>query len=241
MQPVDTAAIDRRIACWDWTALEEQLENRGHALPGRLLAARECKALAKLFDHDERFRSTIDMEPRRYGNGRYRYFANPLPPLVVHLREVLYPPLATLANRWWKRLGRQERFEPDLARFLGRCHRGGQVRPTPLLLRYEAGGYNRLHQDVYGAVAFPFQVAVLLSDRGNEFDGGEFLLTEQRARMQSRGWSIALERGEALIFPNAVRPVPGARGDSHANVRHGVSDVRAGERTTLGIIFHDAK
>ena len=235
------ADIDNRIARWDWTALEEQLEIRGHALPGRLLAARECKALANLFDRDELFRSTIEMGPRRYGDGRYRYFANPLPPLVEHLRERLYPPLANLASRWWQRLGREGRFEPTLERFLARCHREGQERPTPLLLRYGAGGYNRLHQDVYGAVAFPFQVAVLLSERGSDFSGGDFLLTEQRARMQSRGWSIALERGEALIFPNALRPVAGPRGDSRANVRHGVSDVRSGERTTLGIIFHDAK
>lgn len=239
MRPVETGAIDQRLARWDWTALEEQLEIRGHALPGRLLAARECNALSRLFDDDERFRSTIEMEPRRYGNGRYRYFAHPLPPLVAHLRRVLYPPLAALANRWWERLGREERFEPRLDRFLARCHREGQERPTPLLLRYGPGGYNRLHQDVYGAVAFPFQVAVLLSDRG-AFGGGDFLLTEQRPRMQSRGWSIPLERGDALLFPNAIRPVPGPRGDARARVRHGVSEVLRGERTALGIIFHDA-
>ncbi len=241
MQSVDTSASDRRIARWDWTALEEQLETRGHALPGRLLAARECQALSKLFDDDTRFRTSIDMEPRRYGNGRYRYFANPLPPLVEQLRRTLYPPLARLANGWWERLGRADRFEARLDRFLARCHRQGQQRPTPLLLRYGPGGYNRLHQDLYGAVAFPFQVAVLLSDRGSDFMGGDFLLTEQRPRTQTRGWSIALERGEALIFPNALRPVAGPRGDSRATVRHGISDVLSGERTTLGIIFHDAK
>jgi hypothetical protein len=237
--PVDTQAIDRRIARWDFAALEEQLENRGHALPGRLLAARECGALSRLFDDDARFRSTIEMEPKRYGRGRYRYFAHPLPPLVSHLRRALYPPLAVLANRWWERLGFEERFEPTLDPFLARCHREAQPRPTPLLLRYGEGGYNRLHQDVYGAVAFPFQVVVLLTDR-DAFSGGEFLLTEQRFRMQSRGWSVSLERGQALIFPNAIRPVPSSRGDARANVRHGVSEISSGERTTLGIIFHDA-
>lgn len=239
MASVDTRAIDQRIARWNFPALEEQLENRGHALPGRLLAARECGALSRLFEDDARFRSTIEMEPRRYGRGRYRYFAHPLPPLVSHLRQALYPPLAALANRWWERLGFEERFEPRLDRFLARCHREEQMRPTPLLLRYGAGGYNRLHQDVYGRVAFPFQVVVLLSAR-EDFTGGEFLLTEQRFRMQSRGWSVSLERGQALIFPNAIRPVGGPRGDTRANVRHGVSEIWSGDRTTLGIIFHDA-
>ncbi len=240
MRSADTGAIDQRIARWDWTALEEQLETRGHALPGRLLTARECGALARYFDDDARFRSTIDMEAKRYGSGRYRYFANPLPEIVCHLREVLYPPLARLANRWWERLGFEERFEPGLAEFLARCRRAGQERPTPLLLRYGAGGYNRLHQDVYGAVAFPFQVVVLLSDP-RSFGGGEFLLTEQRFRMQSRGWAVSLERGQALIFPNAIRPLRGPRGDTRANIRHGVSEVSHGKRTTLGIIFHDAE
>lgn len=233
-------ALARRIARLDWAAVEEALETRGHARTGRLLAARECKVLRGLFDDDERFRSTIEMEPHRYGNGRYRYFAHPLPALVEQLRETLYPPLAEIANRWWARLGRDDRFEPTLDRFIARCHREGQLRPTPLLLRYGPGGYNRLHQDVYGAVAFPFQVAILLSEPEREFSGGEFLLTEQRARMQSRGWSVPLQRGEAVVFPNAVRPVAGPRGDSRANVRHGISDVTAGERLALGVIFHDA-
>jgi hypothetical protein len=237
---VVTGDIGRRIARWDWAHLEEQLEVRGHALPGRLLAARECTALRRLFDDDARFRSTIDMAPRRYGDGCYRYFANPLPEPVAQLRSQLYEPLAEIANRWWERLGREDRFEPTLDEFLDRCHRGGQERPTPLLLRYGPGGYNRLHQDVYGAVAFPFQVVVQLTDPERDFTGGDFLLTEQRARMQSRGWSVRLGRGEALIFPNALRPVRSPRGDSRATVRHGVSDVLSGGRVTLGIIFHDA-
>ena len=214
---------------------------RGHALPGRLLAARECNALRRSFHDDALFRSTIDMAPKRYGNGRYRYFAYPLPETVRVLRALLYPPLAEIANRWWERLGKTERFEPTLEAFLARCHAAGQERPTPLLLSYGPGGYNRLHQDVYGAVAFPFQVVVQLTAPDADFRGGEFLLTEQRARMQARGWSVRLERGDALIFPNAIRPVATPRGDARATVRHGVSDVVEGQRATLGIIFHDAE
>ena len=181
------------------------------------------------------------MEPRRYGRGRYRYFAYPLPPLVQKLRAALYPPLAAIANRWQERLGKSERFEPELADFLARCHAAGQARATPLLLRYEAGDYNRLHQDVYGRVAFPLQVAIVLSREGAEYTGGEFLVAEQRARMQTRVSAVRLALGEAIVFPNAVRPVPGPRGDSRAQMRHGVSELLSGERITLGLIFHDAK
>lgn len=240
MASVEIGGIDRRLARWDWAALEEQLEIRGHALPGRLLAARECDVLRGLFDQDERFRSTVDMEPKRYGRGRYRYFAYPLPAIVQHLREVLYPPLAGVANRWWERLHGSAPFEPTLEGFLKRCHREAQERPTPLLLQYGPGDYNRLHQDVYGPTAFPFQVVVQLSRPSLDFEGGDFLLTEQRPRMQSRGWSVGLERGEALIFPNAVRPIRTPRGGARAAVRHGVSEILTGQRTTLGIIFHDA-
>jgi hypothetical protein len=181
------------------------------------------------------------MEPRRFGRGRYRYFAYPLPAVVQALREALYPPLAALANRWGERLGRAERYEPTLAGFLARCHAAGQTRPTPLLLHYETGDYNRLHQDVYGPLAFPLQVAVVLSREGSEYTGGEFLLAEQRPRMQTRGAAIRLGQGEAVVFPNAVRPVAGPRGFTRAEMRHGVSELRSGARTTLGIIFHDAK
>ena len=218
-----------------------ELDARGYALPGRLLAARECGALRRCFGDDARFRSTIDMEPRRYGRGCYRYLAYPLPPVVQRLREALYPPLAALANRWQERLGRDERFEPDLAGFLARCHRAGQTRPTPLLLHYEAGDYNRMHQDVYGRVAFPLQVAIVLAREGSDYTGGEFLIAEQRPRMQTRVSAVRLALGEAIVFANALRPALSPRGVVRAQMRHGVSELRAGERTTLGLIFHDAK
>jgi len=230
--------LRRRV---DLQRLEAELDARGHALPGRLLAARECEALRRRFHDDASFRSTIDMEPRRFGRGRYRYFAYPLPKPVQALREALYPPLAAIANRWQERLGRLERFEPTLAGFLARCHAAGQTRPTPLLLHYDAGDYNRLHQDVYGAIAFPLQVAIVLSREGPEYTGGEFLLAESRPRMQTRVNAIRLGLGEAIVFPNAVRPVASPRGGSRAEMRHGVSELLTGERTTLGLIFHDAK
>ena len=218
-----------------------ELDARGYALPGRLLAARECEVLRRGFRDDARFRSTIEMEPRRYGRGRYRYFAYPLPPAVQKLREALYAPLAAIANRWQERLGRDERFEPDLVGFLERCHAAGQTRATPLLLRYQAGDYNRMHQDVYGRVAFPLQVAIVLSREGDEYSGGEFLVSEQRPRMQTRVSAVRLALGEAIVFANALRPVAGPRGPARAQMRHGVSELRAGERIALGLIFHDAK
>lgn len=223
-----------------WRSIEEQLDARGFATPGRLLSARECEALRQRFDDATAFRSTVDMEPKRYGRGRYRYFAYPLPRTVATLREALYPPLAAIANRWQERLGREERFEPTLGAFLARCHAAGQTRPTPLLLRYEAGDYNRLHQDVYGAIAFPLQVALVLSEEGRDYAGGEFLLSEHVARMQTRGHALRLGLGEAVVFPNAVRPVATARGFARAELRHGVSTLHRGERMTLGLIFHDA-
>jgi hypothetical protein len=225
----------------DRQRIEAELDARGYALPGRLLTARECASLRRAFARDDRFRSTVDMEPRRFGRGVYRYFRYPLPPPVQRLREALYPPLAAIANRWQERLGRAERFEPALDAFLARCHAAGQTRPTPLLLRYHAGDYNRLHQDLYGRIAFPLQVAIVLSREGADYAGGEFLLAEQRPRMQTRVSAIRLGLGEAVVFPNAVRPVAGPRGDARAQLRHGVSELRAGERTTLGLIFHDAK
>jgi hypothetical protein len=225
----------------DAERIEAELEARGYALPGRLLSARECQALRRRFGDDAGFRSTIDMEPRRFGRGRYRYFAYPLPPLVAALRESLYPPLAAIANRWQERLGRPERFEPGLDAFLARCHREGQTRPTPLLLRYEAGDYNRLHQDLYGRIAFPLQVALVLSREGDDYTGGEFLVAEQRPRMQTRVSAVRLGLGEAIVFANALRPLRGPRGEARAVMRHGVSELRSGERLALGLIFHDAK
>ena len=218
-----------------------QLDARGYALPGRLLTARECEALRRCFGDDARFRSSIDMEPHRYGRGRYRYFAYPLPSLVQKLRESLYPPLAGIANRWQEQLGKEERFEPELGGFLARCHLAGQTRPTPLLLRYRPGDYNRMHQDVYGRIAFPLQVAIVLSREGTEYAGGEFLVSEQRPRMQTRVSAVRLALGEAIVFTNALRPALSPRGVARAQMRHGVSELRSGERTTLGLIFHDAK
>jgi hypothetical protein len=225
----------------EWSQVEAELDARGYAQPGRLLTARECEALRSRFDADATFRSTIDMEPKRYGRGRYRYLAYPLPPGVQKLREALYPPLAAIANRWHERLGREERFEPKLDAFLARCHAAGQTRPTPLLLRYDAGDYNRMHQDVYGRLAFPLQVAIVLSREGEEYGGGEFLVSEQRPRMQTRVSAVRLALGEAIVFSNAVRPVAGPRGWARAQMRHGVSALQSGQRIALGVIFHDAK
>jgi len=229
-----------RVAQCNWDELEAQLNARGFALPGQLLQAKECAALRRAFHNDERFRATVDMAPRRFGAGRYRYFARPLPQAVAALRQSLYPPLARIANRWWARLGKRERFEPTLRGFLARCHRAGQHRPTPLLLRYQTGGYNRLHQDLYGRIAFPLQVTILLSRPQLDFRGGEFLLMEQQARQQARGQVVHLARGEAVVFPNALRPAS-ARSAAALRVRHGVSEVQSGERLALGIIFHDAE
>lgn len=233
--------VRERVQSRDWRAVEASLDELGYATLPRLLGAAECRGLTRLYGRDALFRSSIDMEPRRFGRGAYRYFARPLPPLVETLRSALYPPLARIANRWQSRLGRPERFEPSLGRFLVRCRREGQTRPTPLLLRYEAQGFNNLHQDLYGRVAFPLQLAVLLSRPGRDFEGGDFLLVEQRPRQQSRGEAIALARGEAVIFPTRERPVEGARGSYRAQLRHGASRLLSGERFVLGLIFHDAK
>jgi hypothetical protein len=181
------------------------------------------------------------MGPRRFGEGEYRYFARPLPPLVEELRRGLYARLAPIANRMMRELRRRERYPRTLAAFLRRCHAAGQTRPTPLLLRYEKGGYNRLHQDLYGALAFPLQATVVLSRPGVDYEGGEFLLVESRPRQQSLGEAIALEQGELVVFPVRERPVAGARGALRASVRHGASRLRGGERFALGIIFHDAR
>jgi hypothetical protein len=208
---------------------------------GALLSPGECDSVAALWDQAALFRKRVDMARHRYGQGEYRYFADPLPPAVGALREAFYPPLAAVANAWQEALGREARFEPRLPQFLARCHARGQERPTPLLLRYETGGWNAMHQDRYGEVAFPLQVAVLLSQPGADFEGGEFLLLSQRPRAQSRGEAIVLQRGDAIIFANAERPGPGARGPVRWATRHGVSTVHAGIRMTLGLIFHDAE
>lgn len=226
----------------NWVEAERELEAWGHVRLPRLLLATECRQLAGLYDEPRHFRKRVDLSRHRFGGGGdYQYFGPPLPPLVAELRQALYPQLARIANRWQRALGRSERFPASLSGFLRRCHDAGQERPTPLLLRYGAGGYNRLHQDLYGEVAFPLQVTLLLSDPEREFRGGEFLLVEQRARMQSRGDAIALARGEAIVFPTRERPVESPRGFSRAVMRHGVSRVVSGRRLALGIIFHDAE
>jgi hypothetical protein len=233
--------VTLRVAGLDWDRIGRDLDRLGHArIPG-LLRAAECRGLTRLYSQQERFRKVVSMERHRFGAGEYKYFAYPLPPLVTALRRAFHSRLAPIANGWQERLGEAERFPSSHSEFLAHCRAAGQERPTPLLLHYRSGGYNRLHQDLYGAVAFPLQLTCLLSRPGEDFGGGEFLLTEQRPRMQSRGEAVALERGEGIVFPTRARPVEGARGYHRAIMRHGVSRISAGERTTLGIIFHDAK
>jgi hypothetical protein len=234
------ATISRRIGELDWESLHGELDGRGFARVPALLAAAECDALAGLYESG-RFRKRVDMGRHRYGEGEYRYFEAPLPPAVAELREALYSRLAPVANRWEEVLAGAERYPPALDAFLALCREHAQTRPTPLLLRYEAGGFNCLHQDVYGAVAFPLQVVIVLSQLGTDFTGGEFLLVEQRPRAQSRGEAIALDQGDALVFPNRYRPVAGSRGFHRNFVRHGVSTLQSGRRISLGIIFHDAE
>ncbi|HTQ14224.1 MAG TPA: 2OG-Fe(II) oxygenase [Rhizomicrobium sp.] len=219
----------------------EHLDRFGYSVIPGLLRARECAALAALYDGDARFRSRVVMQRHGYGSGEYKYFAYPLPERVAGLRETLYPPLAAVANDWNARLGSQARFPPAHRAFLRRCHAAGQTRPTPLLLRYREGDYNCLHQDLYGEHVFPLQVAILLSRPGEDFTGGEFVLTEQRPRMQSRAEVVPLGQGDAVVFAVNARPVEGARGSYRVRMRHGVSRLRTGQRHTLGIIFHDAK
>ncbi len=223
----------------DWPSLHEQLDARGFAQTAPVLSAAETEELAALYDTG-RFRSTISMARHRFGEGEYKYFDRPLPDAVARLRETLYPPLAEAANRWAERLGDDVRYPAGLDGFLERCHAAGQTRPTPLILRYGAGDWNALHQDVYGDVAFPFQAVMLLTDPA-EFEGGEFVLLEQRPRAQSRAHVLRLERGALTIFTTRVRPAEGTRGYYRAAMRHGVSTLGAGSRTTLGIVFHDAK
>ena len=206
-----------------------------------MLSAEECAGLIALYPDDRRFRSRIDMARFRFGVGDYKYFAAPLPPVVADLRQHAYPPLAAIANRWMEALGSRDRYPDELEGLLARCRRAGQTKPTPLLLHYEAGGYNCLHRDLYGDVAFPLQLTAFLSRREADYTGGEFLLVEQRPRAQSRGDAIPTEQGELLFFATAERPVRGSRGYFRAGMRHGVSRVRSGSRYTLGIIFHDAR
>ena len=240
-------AIAERVTAVDWAGVETSLNAQGFAaLPGMLDPA-DCRELASLYSQDARFRSRVDMTRYRFGAGEYKYFAAPLPAIVQTLREELYARLAPIANAWAARLRKPEvrrtesEYPPTLEGFLARCHAAGQTRPTPLLLSYTAGGYNCLHQDVYGDVAFPLQAVFALSREGADYDGGEFLLVEQRPRAQSRGHAIRLVQGAGLVFATRERPVAGSRGDYRVNLRHGVGTVTAGARVTMGIIFHDAR
>jgi len=221
----------------DWTAATESLDTRGWAVLPGLLAPAECDAIAALYDQRGLFRSEIVMARHGFGRGDYRYFAYPLPDPVRALRTALYPRLAPIANRWHERMGFARRFPDIHADYIAQCHAAGQTRPTPLLLRYGPGDHNCLHQDLYGEHVFPIQAAVLLS---REFTGGEFVLTEQRPRMQSRVTVAPLAQGDAVVFAVSQRPVMGSRGDYRVTMRHGVSPLRSGQRHTLGIIFHDA-
>jgi hypothetical protein len=224
----------------DWTAAEADLDAYGCALLPGLLDARACAAMAALWDEEAGFRSHVVMARHGYGRGDYRYFRYELPPVVVALREALYQPLARIANRWAEALGQAARYPDSHADYLERCHAAGQIRPTPLLLRYGPGDWNALHQDLYGEHVFPLQATILLSRPGEDFTGGEFVLSEQRPRQQSRPEVVPLGQGDAVVFPVRERPVKGARGWTRFQMRHGVSRLRSGRRFTLGIIFHDA-
>jgi hypothetical protein len=233
--------IQQRLAQLDWKAIEASLWQRGYAKIGPFLTAEECAAVIALYHKDQYFRSRIEMQRFRFGEGEYKYFKYPLPLLVQALREHLYPRLASIANAWSQALGESGDFPMSHDQLLTVCRQHGQTKPTPLLLHYTGGGYNCLHQDLYGEVAFPLQLTVFLSRRDRDFTGGEFLLVEQRPRAQSRGEVLTPEQGEIVIFSTRYRPVRGTRGHYRVNMRHGVSTVLSGSRFTLGVIFHDAK
>jgi hypothetical protein len=229
-----------RVAAFDWQRVEDDLAQYGCATLPALLSAAECDALAALYAHDECHRSRVVMERHGFGRGEYKYFAYPLPDIVATLRTTLYPRLAPVANRWHDALRIPARFPATHAEFIQRCHAAGQRRPTPLIVEYGTDDYNCLHQDLYGEHVFPLQVAILLSEPGRDFTGGEFVLTEQRPRMQSRVEVVPLAQGDAVVFAVSHRPVQGSRGVYRVTLRHGVSRLRSGQRHTVGVIFHDA-
>lgn len=231
-----TRQIDRN----EWAAVGEAVDADGYAVIDGLLTSQACVSLAAKYEDDDLFRSRVIMARHGFGRGEYQYFRYPLPDIVSEIRTAAYPYLAELANRWQSALDIDSRYPPDHGAFLAACHDAGQPKPTPLLLKYGAGDYNCLHQDRYGDILFPLQMTVLLSDPGTDFTGGEFALTEQRPRMQSRVSVVPLRRGDAVVFPVQQRPVEGTRGVYRVNLRHGVSRVRSGTRFTLGVIFHDA-
>ena len=232
--------IEERVQDRDWTRIEAELDAQGFAVIGGLLSQEQCVALAALYVDPSRFRSRVVMARHGFGRGEYQYFAYPLPEPVASLRAALYPRLRGIANRWNDMMGIAVNYPRELESFLERCHRAGQTRPTPLLLQYGEGDYNCLHQDLYGEHVFPLQATVLLSAPGADFSGGEFVMTEQRPRMQSRPMVVPLAQGDAVVFAVHHRPVRGTRGVYRVNLRHGVSVVRGGPRYSAGIIFHDA-
>ncbi|HEY2097954.1 MAG TPA: 2OG-Fe(II) oxygenase [Pseudonocardia sp.] len=229
-----------RVASADWAGVTEEVNEYGCALLPTLLTRGECAELAARYDDEGQFRSTINMARYRFGEGEYRYFDTPFPEPVRLLREALYPQLLPIARDWYRKLGREPEWPDTLAEWLATCHRAGQRRPTPILLRYRAGDWNALHRDLYGDKVFPLQVVINLNDPGTDHTGGEFLLVEQRPRAQSRGTSVLIPQGRGLVFTTRDRPVRSARGWSAAPMRHGVSVLRSGERHTLGLVFHDA-
>jgi hypothetical protein len=240
----NAADVRHRVDALDWTITEQSLSERGYAVTAPLLSEEECAELISLYGDEKRFRSHIIMERYRFGIGDYKYFDNPLPQTVASLRTSAYPHLAPIANRWDEQLGEpgaQGKYPLEHAEFLKVCHKAGQKKPTPLMLHYETGGYNCLHQDLYGEVSFPLQMVFLLGQAGRDWEGGEFVLVEQQPRAQSKAEVVHADQGQAIIFTTRYRPVRGTRGHYRVNLRHGVSRIHRGARYTLGIIFHDAK
>jgi hypothetical protein len=233
--------LEQKINSIDWTSLAKDLSEHGYATAGPLLSPEECHDLAAGYANSEQFRSRVIMARHGFGRGEYQYYSYPLPSSIQTLRDAFYPPLASIANEWNQALGNSEVYPPEHRQFLERCHQAGQTKPTPLLLKYRQDDYNCLHQDLYGELVFPIQAAFLLSAPGEDFTGGEFVLTEQRPRMQSRATVVPLRQGEAVLFAVNHRPQRGTRGTYRVAMRHGVSPIRSGERFTLGVIFHDAR
>jgi hypothetical protein len=234
-------SVGARVQALGWPGIAAHLASRGWARVPRLLGATECRSIARLYDDESRFRNRIVMARHGYGSGEYQYFRYPLPGIIEELRTELYPHLSPIANEWNESMGIDVRFPRRHAQFLERCHEAGQTRPTPLILRYVAGDFNALHQDLYGEHVFPLQVAILLSEPEKDFTGGELVLTEQRPRMQSRATVVPLRRGDGVVFAVRQRPVRGTRGIYRVTMRHGVSEIRSGQRHTLCVIFHDAE
>ena len=238
--PPIQAEIQARVDAVNWARLHADLDAQGWAIAPQLLTPAEADHVAGLYPQEDGFRSRVVMARHGFGRGEYKYFSYPLPPLVQALRTAAWPRLAPLADQWQQRMGKDARFPPDHAAFLARCREAGQVRPTPLLLQYGAGDYNCLHRDLYGEHVFPLQIAILLDQPGEDFDGGEFVMTEQRPRMQTRAMVLPLTKGDAAVFAVHSRPAQGVRGDYQVKLSHGVSQLRSGRRRTLGVIFHDA-